>query len=355
MSTNQQKENSKSNNEEEVDLGSLFVIIGKGFSKFFNFIGDIFKNIFLGIIIILLFLKKHYVVISTAAIIGLIAGFSLEVNSPKIYTSDILLQTNFKSSRQLYNNISFYNDLIKQKDTLGLQKTFDLNSEYAISLKKFTIEPLKNKIDIISAYDELIEDLLDTLTVRNYDLNKFSKSFTDFDYKIHRLTVVAEKNDVFDKLNKPIISPFTKNKYFSYLKKLTNENINRTDLSYRQNLLQVDSLRKVYMKVMLVQANNPSNGTNIDFSSQKGTTGATELFSINKEINEDLKEITKNKIRKSEIINIISNFQIIGKEINSIVYNKAFQLAILFSLASIVILLLLKLNHYLSNYKNTLY
>ena len=106
------------------------------------------------------------------------------------------------------------------------------------------------------------------------------------------------------------------------------------------------------MKVMLVQANNPSNGTNIDFSSQKGTTGATELFSINKEINEDLKEITKNKIRKSEIINIISNFQIIGKEINSIVYNKAFQLAILFSLASIVILLLLKLNHYLSNYKN---
>ena len=42
MSTNQQKENSKNNNEEEVDLGSLFTIIGKGFSKFFNFIGNIF-------------------------------------------------------------------------------------------------------------------------------------------------------------------------------------------------------------------------------------------------------------------------------------------------------------------------
>ena len=52
MSTNQQKENSKSNNEEEVDLGSLFVIIGKGFSKFFNFIGAIFKGIFHSIILI---------------------------------------------------------------------------------------------------------------------------------------------------------------------------------------------------------------------------------------------------------------------------------------------------------------
>ena len=36
----------KNNNEEEVDLGSLFVIIGKGFKNFFNFIGSIFKWIF---------------------------------------------------------------------------------------------------------------------------------------------------------------------------------------------------------------------------------------------------------------------------------------------------------------------
>jgi hypothetical protein len=40
MSTNQNK------NEEEVDLGSLFVIIGKGFSNFFNFIVTIFKGVF---------------------------------------------------------------------------------------------------------------------------------------------------------------------------------------------------------------------------------------------------------------------------------------------------------------------
>ena len=49
MSTNNR------NNEEEVDLGSLFVIIGKGFSNFFNFIGSIFKGIFHFTIILLLF------------------------------------------------------------------------------------------------------------------------------------------------------------------------------------------------------------------------------------------------------------------------------------------------------------
>jgi sorbitol-specific phosphotransferase system component IIC len=50
MSTDQK------DNEEEVDLGYLFVIIGKGFSNLFNFIGNFFKGLFHGIISILIFL-----------------------------------------------------------------------------------------------------------------------------------------------------------------------------------------------------------------------------------------------------------------------------------------------------------
>ena len=36
----------KQNNDEEVDLGSLFTVIGNGFRNFFNFIASIFKGIF---------------------------------------------------------------------------------------------------------------------------------------------------------------------------------------------------------------------------------------------------------------------------------------------------------------------
>jgi len=32
--------------EEEIELGSLFIIIGRGFSNLFRFIGNIFKGIF---------------------------------------------------------------------------------------------------------------------------------------------------------------------------------------------------------------------------------------------------------------------------------------------------------------------
>ena len=50
----------------------------------------------------------------------------------------------------------FYNSLVKQKDTLGLEQTFGLDKQAAASLKKFTITPIINQNDIISGYDELI-------------------------------------------------------------------------------------------------------------------------------------------------------------------------------------------------------
>ena len=159
MSTNQK------NNEEEVDLGSLFVIIGKGFSIFFNFIGNFFKSLFHGIVTSLIFLKQNSIKIGIAGAIGLVAGVFLEIKTPTTYGSDLLLEPNFKSTRQLYNNINYYNDLVKQKDTATLQKAFNLDKESAASLKKFEVMPLKIDSDLIDAYNDLILSV-DTLTIK---------------------------------------------------------------------------------------------------------------------------------------------------------------------------------------------
>ena len=79
MSTNH------NNNEEEVDLGSLFKIIGRGFQNLFNFIGNIFKSIFHAFILILIFLKDNIVKIGIAAIIGFAIGLFIQVKSTNKY------------------------------------------------------------------------------------------------------------------------------------------------------------------------------------------------------------------------------------------------------------------------------
>ncbi|MDD7915128.1 hypothetical protein [Polaribacter ponticola] len=344
MSTNQK------NNEEEVDLGSLFVIIGKGFSNFFHFIGSIFKGLFHFIISILLFLKENFLKIVGTGIIGLIAGIFLEINSSSKYGSDLLVEPNFKSARQLYDNVNYYNDLVKQKDIIALQTIFSLDEESAASLKKFTIEPLVIDSDKINAYNELILSI-DTLAIKSYEYDVFKTSFTEYDYKVHKITVIAEKNNVFDKLDDVIISSVVNNTYFKRIKELTNENLNRTDSLYRQNLIQIDSLRRVYMKVMLEEAKKSNTGTSIDLGDKKKGTNEMALFETSRRLNYDLKSLAAEKSTNFKIINVISSFQSVGYEIKGITKNKAFLLGIVGSVLMIVFLLLMKLNKFLENYK----
>jgi hypothetical protein len=351
MSTNQQKENSKSNNEEEVDLGSLFVIIGKGFSNFFNFIGDIFKGIFHFLITILIFFRENSLKIGIAGFIGLIAGVFLEVKTPKKFESEMLLQPNFESTRQLYNNVNYYNDLVKQKDTISLQKIFNLDKKIAGSLQAFEIAPIITDRDIINTYNNLILSV-DTLTIKSYDYAAFKNSFTIYDYKLHKLTVTAKENDVFEKLGDVLISSVVNNNYFKRLKKLTNESLNRTDSLYRQNLTQVDSLRKVYVEVMVAEAKKQTAGTNIDLGGEKSTTKELELFETNRKINADLRGVASQKATSYEVINILSSFQPIGTEIKGVTKNYAFLLTILGAGFMILFLLLRHLNNYLSAYRN---
>lgn len=341
---------SHNNNEEEVDLGSLFKIIGKGFQNLFNFIGNIFKGIFHFFISILIFLKDNIVKIGIAAFIGFAIGVFIQVKSADKYESQMLVQPNFKSANQLYNNISYYNDLVKQKDTANIQKTFKIDKETAASLKKFTIEPIINENDIINSYNDFILDV-DTTTVKSYNFEDFKASFSLLDYKIHKINVVSEKNDVFNKLDEVILSSVIKNKYFNRVKELTNENLNRTDSLLRTNLAQIDSLRVVYTKVMLEEAKKQNSGTSIDLGGEMRTTKELELFETNREINEELEDIVKDKSEKYEVINVISNFQPIGSEIKGVTRNIAFQLSVLGALAMIFILLLIKVNSYLNNYK----
>ena len=338
------------NSEEEVDLGSLFVIIGKGFSKLFNFIGDIFKGIFHFLIVILIFLKENSLKIGIAAIIGFAVGIFLELKSSDTYSSVMLVQPNFKSVSQLYNNINYYNDLVKQKDTVGIQNTFNLDKETAASLKEFSIEPIANENDIINAYNDFVLEV-DTATVSSYTFEYFKASFKDLDYKTHEINVIAEKNDVFNKLDEIIISSVVKNKYFSRVKELTNENLNRTDSLLRQNLGQVDSLRKVYMQVMIEEAKKQSNGTSIDLGGEKRSTKELELFATKRNLNLELIDVVIDKSEKYEVVNVISNFQPKGSEIKGVENNKGVQLAILSSILVIFILLLLKLNNFLSVYR----
>ena len=340
----------KNNNEEEVDLGSLFVIIGKGFKNFFNFIGSIFKGAFHFLISILLFFKKHFIKLAIAILMGGIVGLYLEISKEKIYRSDLLVQPNFNSTKQLYNNINYYNDLVKQGNFSLLASIFKIDTARSSSLRKFEISPIIKKIDVINSYDRFVSTS-DSLTVDSFNFDDFNDSFVDYDYYTHEIQVEANINDVFLGLDEVIIASVVNNNYFNRIKKLKNEQFQRTDSLLRVNLIEVDSLRNVYMSVMIEDAKNSSTGTSTDLGGSQKTTKEIELFDTDQTINNNLIKISEDIAQKSEVINVISNFQNIGYEVKDISRNYMFVGVLLSFFITLIIILLIDLNKFLSTYK----
>ena len=105
------------------------------------------------------------------------------------------------------------------------------------------------------------------------------------------------------------------------------------------------------MQVMVAEAKKQFTGTNIDLGGKKTNTKELELFETNRKLNSELIDVISSKSNMYEVINVISSFQSKGSEIKGVENNKGVQLAILSSILVIFILLLLRLNNYLSAYR----
>jgi len=346
MSTNQQK----NNNEEEVDLGSLFIIIGQGFSKFFNFFGNIFKGIFHFLIVAILFLKRDFLKIIIGGFIFGLIGFFIDFNKETTFESKMLVMPNYNSTKQLYSNIEFYNNLVIQEEYDVLEKQFNINNEEARSLHGFSIEPIFNANDIVSGYNDMVLSV-DTLAIKNYTIGDYGKTFTDYDYKLHEIKIISTKNKIFKKLDSVILSSITNNDFFKKLKELENLNLNRSYSLFEKNLKETDTLRKAYIKALIAESKNSSQGTSIDMGGVAKKNREIELYSIIEELNNSLSNINKAKAEKTEVINVISSFQLVGNKSGGILKSKSVMFFILGLLLVVFYLLMAQLNKFLDNYK----
>ena len=335
----------------EVDLGSLFKVIGKGFQNLFDKIGQFFKAIFHYFILLLLFLRNNAIKLGLAVFIGAAIGIYLDLTKPKQYSSTMIVEPNFKSAQQLYNNIHFYHELVKQKDSNMLAKTLQISVDEAAKLKGFYIEPIRNENEKYQFFNDFIQDA-DTTTVKNIDIKEFKKGFTDYDYSYHKIKVKSSSNTIFEKLGNPIISSIENNPYYKYQKKINDENLHQNERVLVKSLQEVDTLRKIYNQVMITEANKAESGTNITLAQGNKRTSEIELFKESLDLNEELIENNKEKAETTEIMNVVSTFSRIGVKERGLQNKWTFILGVGFGLLMFAFILLKQLNSYLINYKN---
>ena len=249
----------------------------------------------------------------------------------------------------MYQNINFYHELVKQKDSNLLAQTFQISVSEASKLKGFYIEPLKKENEKYEFFNDFIEEV-DTTTIKNIDIKEFKNGFTDYDYKYHQIKVKSLSNTIFEKLSIPIISSIQNNSYYKYQKKINDENLSQNEKVLVKSLQEVDTLRKIYNEVLITEAKKAEMGTNITLAQGVKKTDELELFNESLKLNKELINNNKEKAETTDILNVVSTFNKVGIKERGLFKKMTTILGLGFGLLMLIFILLKQLNSYLLKY-----
>jgi hypothetical protein len=352
---NQDKNTSNSQTkEEDIDIGQLFLIIGKGFSNFFNFILNIFITIGSWILGLILFIRSNFKKLIIGALIGAILGgvYQYGIKSKK-YESSMTVQPNFGSAVQLYKNIDYYQSLVDQEDIERLASSFKLSKEEAESITLIKVEPYSNDNQIILSYENFVSSL-DTTTVKLINYKTFAKAPPVESFKYHIVTVTSKDKYIFNKLESPIINSIIQNSYYDKVKSTALSNLISRKDALEGSMVELDSLKNLYKKVLLAESKKENSGTNIFMSNIAPNNKEVFVFDKYMLMNQELIDVNKKLTDENEVINVVSSFNLIGMKVKGWYRNT---IILGFAGGFLLILLILsfkEIDHVLSKYEKSI-
>lgn len=341
----------KENTSDEIDLGQLFKLIGNGVNKAGNFIEYFFKGIFRFFISCLQFLRIHFLKICIAGGIGVGVGWYLDSNTASVYISSMVVEPNFNSTQQLYNNLQFYNDLAKQKEYTALAEALKISETEATTIQKAAIESFSDQTQKVKQFSEFIQEL-DTVSQKLVDYEDYLMNFNDINAKFHRVQIIATDPEVAKKCQDAIVNSIENNEYFKLQKKVNNQNIALKDSMIERQLEEIDSLHVFYKKIKVIEANKLEGTTNINMA-ENGSEGISEIELMNhaRQLKENKISLNNKRANTESTINIISDFPNKGTLVNDFFSRKIVLLPMISIVLLVLILLLVGLNRYLKNYE----
>ena len=310
---------------EEVDLGQLFKLIGNAFDRLFKFIGSIFKAVFSVVIYTLKVVIDNFKLIALAMVIAGAIGYGLEKSKSDVYASEMLVKPYFDSKYQLVTNINYYNALIAAQDYNQLETIFKIDEEATQSLLEFEINPgPETENDRILQYERFIV-AIDSVRAQNISFQDYIENRSVYSGDVFQISVKSHKKDIFRSLEDGLNSTFTNT--YSVKKMQKRDSLISLDKErVRNSLIQVDSLKQVYIKVM--QSESTSNNTPVTLKDggmamvqERVKTREYELLDKELQLRQELTRLESQQVEEDVYFDTVSSFQDVGYAYSTI-YNK---------------------------------
>ncbi|WP_299315615.1 hypothetical protein [uncultured Aquimarina sp.] len=345
----------KENTSEEIDLGQLFKLIGDGINKLFRFIVNFFKGVFHAIILFLQFTRKHFLKFVIAGVVGVAIGWYLDSSVQPIYRSSMIVEPNFNSSQQLYNNVEFYNELAKEEAYKTLAAALKISDKEAETITRIEIEAFSDENQKLKQFSNFVATL-DSVSRSHISYESYLENFNNINAKFHKIELSSTNATVAKKCQKTIVRSIENNTYFN-TQKITNDvNVSLSESTVKEQIQQVDSLKNFYQELKILELKRPerSTGTSINLASDNTNPDRSEITLLDKKmsLNYEIQRINQQKANTENIINVISDFPDKGGLVNDFFAKRKVLLPIILILLTFIGLLLFAFNRYLKNYSN---
>jgi hypothetical protein len=349
----------ESQTSEEVDLGQLFKLIGRAFDRFFNFIGNVLNKLFLAFVWMVFFIKKHFLKIALAGVLGFAYGFIRQKTKEPVYKSTTIIKQNYNTGENLYLLLDFYNELISEKDSIALAQSLQISPTEANSITEFEVKSTLSQNEKLKLFDNYKKEM-DSVLASTLEFKTFVNNSNEFNYELQKITLKAYSKDIFKKVLAQIIEDVETSEFIKNEQQKDLVELDRREIAIKQSLVASDSLQKVYQRVLEKSVENTlgsQTSVTIDNTEDKSITKEFELYNSDLELRRELVAIQRERDDLQNVIEIVSSEQnegtldntqdILGSSISKKMFN-----GLLLALLVFGVLLFFEFLKFLERYKN---
>jgi hypothetical protein len=293
---------------DEADLGHLFKLIGRAFERFFKFVYKIAHQLFLAVVYLTFFVKRHIVILLITGIIGIGLAIVRDEYGAKKYFSTIVIKQNYNTGEHLYNTLGSYSMLIEQKDSIELSTLFGISPSDASRLTLLDVESSLTENQKLKLFDEFTKGL-DSALASKQKYKSFVGNLKDYEHSVQKITLESEGKSDFNKIFSQIIENICSSEFFINEQKKDIEDLNNQELALVNSIKESDSLQKVYQEVLKKSVEKAETGeTQITFegSGKDNKTKEFELFQSDLSLRRELVEVNRQREDLAKIIEIVS-------------------------------------------------
>ena len=237
----QQNQPHSGSKSDDLDLGQVFQVLGRGFQSFFN-----------GLLRTFLYIKKNILIIGILVIIGVAAGYFLNKWAPEKLKTEVIVKPNLDSKDYLYDVINEIKSNIQSKDAEFIKE---------IGVQASDLEGFEVLIEPLEAASTTKDDLKYLEVLQKFENNEkvgdiVRAQLADKEKFNHRIVFHYEEAASGKEVSMKLIDYINDNPYYLEMVSIARDNAMERLKEHEKLLVQINELITIYTRKLSTEDSN---------------------------------------------------------------------------------------------------